>query len=126
MLAPGGVVDVLEPCRYNPLIALHALTQPAERGELRSTEPFLTELVRRIADVVWVDRYQAMPIHRLVFHPTLGSPRAAARPRVSAAVAAVERLAERLVPRWSWAYIHVRGAVPSGSDAGGGRAPDPE
>jgi SAM-dependent methyltransferase len=111
VLAPGGIVDVLEPCRYNPLIALHAVTQPAERGELRSTEPFLTELVGRIADVVWVERHQAMPLHRLVFHPTLGSPRAAERPRVRAAVAAAERLAERFLPRWSWAYIHVRGAI---------------
>jgi SAM-dependent methyltransferase len=111
VLAPGGTVDVLEPCRYNPLIALHALTQPAERGELRSTVPFLTSLVGTIADVVRVDRYQAMPLHRLVFHPTLGSPRAAAHPRVGAAVAAAERLAERILPRWSWAYIHVRGVI---------------
>ncbi len=111
VLAPGGVIDVLEPCRYNPLIALHALTHPAERGELRSTEPFLVELVGRIADVVRTERFQAIPVHRLVFHPTLGSPLSAASPRVSAAVAAAERLAERVLPRWCWAYIHVRGAV---------------
>jgi len=113
VLAPGGRVDVLEPCRYNPLIALHAVTQPAERGELRSTVPFLAELVGRIARVVSVERHQAMPIHRVVFHPTYSSPRAAASLRVRAAVAAVERLAERVVPRWSWAYIHVRGSIGS-------------
>jgi SAM-dependent methyltransferase len=115
VLAPGGRVD-------NPLIALHALTQPAERGMLRSTVPFLTELMSRIARVVSVERHQAMPLHRLVFHPTYSSPRAAAIPRVRAAVAAVERLAERVVPRWSWAYIHVRGAI-GGDD--GGRPPKP-
>jgi SAM-dependent methyltransferase len=122
VLAPGGRVDVLEPCRYNPLIALHGLTQPAERGELRSTVPFLVELVSRIARVVSVERHQAMPLHRLVFHPTYSSPRALASPRVRAAVAAFERLAERVVARWSWAYIHVRGAI-GGDD--GGRPPKP-
>jgi SAM-dependent methyltransferase len=122
VLAPGGTVDVLEPCRYNPLIALHAATQPAERGELRSTEPFLVELVGRIAQVVWVQHHQAFPIHRLLFHPTLGSPRAAAHPRVGAVVAAAERLAERVLPSWSWAYIHVRGVRFSPGD---GRAPAP-
>ncbi len=111
VLAPGGTVDVLEPCRYNPLIALHAITQPAERGELRSTVPFLTALVSGIAEVVRVERHQPMPVHRIVFHPTLGWPRAASRPAVSAAVAAVEGLAARVLPRWSWAYIHVRGVV---------------
>jgi hypothetical protein len=88
------------------------VTQPAERGELRSTAPFLAELVSRIARVVSIERHQAMPIHRLVFHPTFGFPRAAANPRVRAAVAALERLAERVVPHWSWYYIHVRGLRP--------------
>ena len=111
VLSPGGRIDVLEPCRYNPLIALHALTHPAERGELRSTVPFLSRLVARVARIVSVERHQAMPIHRLVFHPTLGSPRAANSPRVRATVAAAERLAERIQPRWAWAYIHVRGVV---------------
>jgi SAM-dependent methyltransferase len=110
VLVPGGRVDVLEPCRYNPLIALHALTQPVERGELRSTVPFLRELVARIADVVSVERYQPMPLHRLVFHPMFGK-RAVEIASVRTAVDLLERLAERVVPRWSWAYIHVRGLV---------------
>jgi len=110
VLAPGGRIDVLEPCRYNPLIAVHAITQPVERGELRSTVPFLTALVGRIAEVVAVDRLQPMPIHRLVFHPRFGSFAAGLAP-VRAAVGVAEQLAERLVPRWAWAYIHVRGVV---------------
>ena len=37
VLAGGGRIDVLEPCRYNPMIFLHAVSNKAERGELRST-----------------------------------------------------------------------------------------
>lgn len=111
VLAPGGRVDVLEPCRYNPLIALHALTQPAERGELRSTGPFLQRLLARRFRVASVTRHQALPIHRLVFHPSFGWPRAAARPAVRATVDAFERLASRVVPAFAWAYLHVRADV---------------
>jgi ubiquinone/menaquinone biosynthesis C-methylase UbiE len=107
VLAPGGRVDVLEPCRYNPLIALHAITQPAERGELRSTEAFLAKTMAPIGPVT-IRRFQAMPIHRIVFHPSLGAPQAASIGWVRRAVDAVERLAEQIQPRWSWAYIHVR------------------
>ncbi|MFT3765858.1 MAG: class I SAM-dependent methyltransferase [Minicystis sp.] len=108
VLAPGGRVDVLEPCRYNPLIALHAITQPAERGELRSTRAFLTRLCARRFRVTAVTEHQAFPIHRLVFHPRLGSPRAATMPAARAITAAFERIAERVVPRFAWAYLHVR------------------
>ncbi len=33
VLQPVARIDVLEPCRYNPLICLHALTNKAERDE---------------------------------------------------------------------------------------------
>ncbi|MSP25095.1 MAG: class I SAM-dependent methyltransferase [Myxococcales bacterium] len=108
VLAPGGRVDVLEPCRNNPLILFHALTQPAERGELRSTPAYLRRLLSRDFNVKTVQRMQAMPIHRVVFHPRLGWPRAGMNPWVRGAVHAVERLAEHVLPRVAWAYIHVR------------------
>jgi SAM-dependent methyltransferase len=110
VLAVGGRIDVLEPCRYNPLIALHAITQPVERGELRSTVPFLRGLVAQIAQVVSIERFQPMPLHRLVFHPMFGN-RAIQSPGIRTLVESFEGLAERIVPRWSWAYIHVRGVV---------------
>jgi ubiquinone/menaquinone biosynthesis C-methylase UbiE len=111
VLAPGGRIDVLEPCRYNPLILVHAVTRPAERGELRSTETFLRRLVARRFRVVSTRRHQAMPIHRLVFHPDIGSPRLASRPLVRGAVGGFERLAAALLPKPFWAYLHVRGEV---------------
>jgi SAM-dependent methyltransferase len=112
VLAPGGRIDVLEPCRYNPLILLHALTNAAERGELRSTEPFLVGLLSRRFTVTATARYQAMPIHRLVLHPDLFGPALSCDPRVHGALATAERVAHAVVPRALWAYIHVRAVVP--------------
>lgn len=108
VLVPGGRIDVLEPCRYNPLIFLHAVTNPAERGELRSTPNFLRSILEPSFRVERVQRLQPMPIHRLVFHPKMGSPKLAEQPVVAGAVAAVEGLAGVLLPRLVWAYIHVR------------------
>lgn len=109
VLAPGGRLDVLEPCRYNPLIFLHAVTNRAERGELRSTLPFVSALVERRFEVVLRERYQPLPLHRIVFHPELGRPALSRVPRVRALVARAERAAERWLPRPMWAYLHVRG-----------------
>ena len=108
VLEPGGRIDVLEPCRYNPLIAMHALAIPAERGELRSTRPFLTRLLSQHFEVRSSSVHQALPIHRLVYHPSLGRPALAERSWVRELVDASERWAERLVPAWAWSYIHVR------------------
>lgn len=108
VLVRGGKIDVLEPCRYNPLIALHALTTPVERGELRSTAPFLRGLLERDFDVTVVEHLQPMPIHRIVFHPKLGSPRLAESALASAIVGGVERIAERVLPKTVWAYLHLR------------------
>lgn len=108
VLTPGGRIDVLEPCRYNPLIALHALTNEAERGELRSTPSFLSSLLGQRFEVRALERYQPIPLHRIVFHPRLGRPRWAEVPWLRASVAALERGAERVIPRFAWAYVHVR------------------
>ena len=111
VLAPGGRLDVLEPCGRNPLIALHALTQPAERGELRSTMAYLRALVGRRFRVTETARHQPMPIHRIVFHPTLGRPALGEHALARGLVDLAARAAERLVPRAAWAYLHVRAVV---------------
>lgn len=112
VLAPGGRIDVLEPCRYNPLIVMHALLNEAERGELRSTPSFLSGLLQRRFRVGSVTRLQPLPIHRIVFHPNLGSPRLGQRSWVRSSVSTVERLAGRVMPQLAWAYIHVRAETP--------------
>jgi len=108
VLAKGGRVDVLEPCRYNPLIAVHALLNEAERGELRSTPAFLRDLLARRFRVTTVTRLQPLPLHRIVFHPSLGRPALGAQPWVRGSVAKLEAAAGRILPQFAWAYIHVR------------------
>jgi SAM-dependent methyltransferase len=108
VLAPGGRIDVLEPCRYNPLIALHALLNEAERGELRSTPRFLRGLLARRFHLTRIQRYQPFPVHRVVFHPTLGRPALGEVRWLRRSVAAFERAAGRVLPRAAWAYMHLR------------------
>lgn len=111
VLAPGGRIDVLEPCRNNPLIMLHALTHKVERGELRSTRRYLSRLLETQFELASVERYQAFPVHRLVFHPKLGSPRLAEHPVARAVVAGVERAVEAVTPPAMWAYLHLRATL---------------
>lgn len=108
VLSPGGRVDVLEPCRYNPLVAAHAIVTPVERGELRSTVPFLRALLEPAFSIERVERAQPMPLHRVVFHPVLGRPSFANAAWVRAGVGAVERAAGWLMPRTAWAYLSLR------------------
>jgi len=112
VLTPGGRIDVLEPCRNNPLILMHALTNAAERGELRSTMHFLVDLLSTRFTVQRTSRYQAFPIHRLVLHPDLGRPSLGENGAARALLRGIERLAESVVPRPFWAYIHVRAIAP--------------
>lgn len=112
VLSPGGRLDVLESCGRNPLVFLHAITNKAERGELRSTPAYLRGLVGTCLRVTTIERFQAMPIHRLVFHPKLGRPSLGELGPVRAVVDGVERLAGKLLPEAVWAYIHVRAVKP--------------
>jgi SAM-dependent methyltransferase len=109
VLEPGGRLDVLEPCRNNPLVAAHALMNVAERGELRSTPAAVRAWVERAGmRVERVVSYQPLPLHRLVFHPSFGRPSLGANALARAAVGSVERLAALAMPRALWAYLHVR------------------
>ena len=108
VLERGGRIDVLEPCRYNPLIVMHALLNEAERGELRSTPSFLSGLLSRRFRVTTVERLQPLPLHRIAFHPSLGRPQLGRVDWIRGSLAALEGLAGRVMPRLTWAYIHVR------------------
>jgi SAM-dependent methyltransferase len=106
--APGGRIDVLEPSRYNPLIVAHALLNPVERGELRSTLPFLRRILSPHFAPTEARTLQPLPVHRLVYHPELGRPQLANNPVARALVDATERLAESVMPSSTWAYLHLR------------------
>ena len=109
VLAPGGTIDLLEPCRYNPLVFAHALLRRVERGELRSTPRYLKELLASRFEIVVLDRHQPFPLHRLVYHPDMGVPRAAENRWIRRALDSAEWALGRVMPRGAWAYIHVRG-----------------
>ncbi len=113
VLSSGGRIDVLEPCRYNPLIVMHALSQPAERGELRSSARFLTTLLGSRFEVDQVRHHQALPLHRILFHHKMGWPTLADFGPASALLDGFERLADAVVPAWARMYIHARGTLRS-------------
>lgn len=108
VLVPGGRIDLLEPCRYSPLILAHALTHTVERGALRSTERYLERLLAPQFNVEHVEKLQPFSIHRVVFHPKMGHPALADRALARSLVTAFERAAGLFLPRFVWAYIHVR------------------
>ncbi len=108
VLAPGGRIDILEPCGRNPLIFMHAVTEKAERGELRSTPRYLEGLFERRFEVELSEKLQPLPLHRVVYHRKVGRPELSESAIARAGVDAIEELAGRLLPRVLWAYIHIR------------------
>jgi SAM-dependent methyltransferase len=108
VLSPGGRLDLLEPSRSNPLVFAHALLIPVERGELRSTLGYLVGLVSSHFRVEGTERFQPLPLHRIVFHPDLGSRRLGESAAARFVVGAVESAARFLLPDALWAYLHVR------------------
>lgn len=108
VLAPGGRLDTLETCRNNPLVLAHSLLVPVERGQLRSTMGYLRGLLGRRFDVASARHHQALPIHRVVFHPELGSPSLAENSVARRVVHALEDAAESIVPQAFWAYLSLR------------------
>lgn len=113
VLAAGGRIDVLEPCRNNPLVFAHGMLLPVERGELRSTMSHLTDLLSGTFEVVETQRFQALPISRIVFHPQMGRPDLAQVDVVRGLVDLVERAAERVLPAPMRMYMRVRAVRPA-------------
>lgn len=108
VLSPGGRLDILEPNGKNPMIAAHALLNPVERLELRSSVGYLTNLLGPAFKVTKFERFQPMPLHRLVFHPRAQRLKVGGLHRVSTGVKFAESLFGRALPKALWAYIHVR------------------
>lgn len=111
VLAPGGRIDVLEPCRNNPLIFAHGLAIRVERGELRSTRGYLDRLLQKHFRVDACTRHQPLPLHRLLLHPDMGRPALADRGAARAAISAFEGAMGVLLPKACWAYIHLRATL---------------
>jgi SAM-dependent methyltransferase len=108
VLAPGGRLDVLEPIGRNPLVLLHAMVEPSERGELRSTRRYLERLVGRAFTIHASDSLQPLPIHRLVYHRRVGKPELSNNALARKGVEVMEQAAGKLLPEFLWAYLHIR------------------
>jgi SAM-dependent methyltransferase len=109
VLAPGGLLVVLEPNGRNPLVALQARLVPAEAA-LRTFTPasVLAALAGLPLEPEETAMAQGLPLRRLLLHyrfglPALGRPRLAAR-----ALEGLERIGARLLPRSRWSYTVVR------------------
>lgn len=108
VLRPGGRLDLLEPSRYNPIVLAHGLSIRSERGELGSSARRLERMLAGSFRIDRVRRYQALPLHRLVFHPRYGWPTLADSDGARRFVARLERTAEHLLPTVLFAYVHMR------------------
>lgn len=106
VLRPAGRLLLIEPNVYSPLALLQALSVPAERGILRSTEAQLRRELGAAGFAVTAARAeQALPVARVLLNPRLGWPRLGAQPKVTGALDALERVARRVIPRRLWLYL---------------------
>lgn len=108
VLAPGGVLCLLEPNGRNPLVWLQTRIVPAEAG----ARDFSPDVVRGLLaglpfEDVEVEARQPMPLRRAVLHyerglPGLGESRAAL-----AVLGAAEAALGALLPRSRWTYVQI-------------------
>jgi SAM-dependent methyltransferase len=106
VLKRGGRLHLIEPNGRSPLVVLQALSVRVERGLLRST---MARLLEEVSEAGFVDvrshHAQPMPLARVVLNPRFGSPSLGASPFVAGALAALDAVAGRLLPRAAWAYL---------------------
>lgn len=109
VLRPGGSLLILEPNGANPLVALQARLVPAE-SVLRGFGPgvVLRTLEGLPVRPATVTMTQALPVRRLVLHHRFGVPGLGRHPAAVRMLAAIERLAERLLPKRRWTYAAIR------------------
>jgi len=60
-----------------------------------------------------VQRFQPMPLHRIVYHPQLGVPALGKSRLFRGGLARFETLLGKVVPSVAWAYLHLRGHLPA-------------
>jgi SAM-dependent methyltransferase len=101
----GGTVVMIEANGRNPVITMHALLLPQERGELKVSPKRIETLLRGASGAFpSLDAAEPMPVFRVLAHhrygfPKLGSSRAARR-----VFELLDGAMGRLLPRDRWAY----------------------
>lgn len=108
VLAPGGLLCVIEPNASNPLEYVHSFVVPAERGIRRSTAEHLRGLLEGLPLApVQVRTHFPLALRRLVLHYKMGFPSLGRHPRLRRLLAAAERGLGRLLPPSRWTYVVV-------------------
>jgi SAM-dependent methyltransferase len=109
VLAPGGVLQLLEPNGRSPIIRLQSWLVPAERGIRDFTPATVGGLLHGLPlDDVRVEMAQGFPLRRVLCHYRFGWP-ALGRTRAGRAIlVALERLGERATPAARWSYVSIR------------------
>jgi SAM-dependent methyltransferase len=109
VLAPAGILLVIEPNGRNPLVALQARLVGAERGLRTFTQRSVLAALDGLPFVGHaVEMAQGLPLRRLVLHYRFGWPALGRAPAVTRILERLERLGERLLPPARWSYIVVR------------------
>jgi len=108
VLAPGGRFLLIEPNASNPIVLLQTYLVPAERLGRRSGPSHIERLLRGLPLTgVEMRAVEPLPLRRLVLHYRFGLPGLGRLRPALAALAGVERLAQRLLPPARWSYVRV-------------------
>jgi len=109
VLRPGGTLLVLEPNARNPLVFLQVRLVPAEATARDFTPARVVSILEGLPlDRPTVDMAQGFPLRRLVLHYRFGFPALGRTRAGAAALARLEQLGERMLPRSRWSYTVVR------------------
>ena len=109
VLAPGGLLVVLEPNGRNPLVALQARLIPAEATLRRFTPASVLAALDGLPLArPTIEMTHALPLRRLVLHYRFGWPALGRRRASAVLLALLERLGGRFIPRSRWWYTVVR------------------
>jgi len=109
LLRPGGRLVVIEPNGRGPFGALHAWLVPAEAAVRQSTPERVAALFDGLPlTTPQIHMTEALPLRRALLHYRYGVPALGRSRSGAAALAALERLGGRVLPRSRWAYVVVR------------------
>ena len=108
VLAPGGRFLLLEPNAGNPIVLFQTYLVPAEALGRRSRPAHIASLLCGLPlERLDLRTVEPLPLRRLVLHYRFGLPSLGRVRPACAALAAVERVARRLLPPSRWAYVRV-------------------
>lgn len=106
VLAPGGMLHLIEPNARNPIVCLQTHLVAAERGARRSTPRYVEQLLGdQPLDVTSLQTQVPLPLRRMLLHYRFGFPALGRNALTRSLLATVENGLGRLLPRSRWSYV---------------------